>query len=162
MLAYKFLQPGARGPFSGFAWPAPAAGGPGAWVAATGGPVLCRTAVHGCLVQHLPWWIQEELWLTELVAPVTFVGHKLMAGRARLVQRVEGWDPATARAFAAACAGRASDREAEGLGAATAAYIAAHAALRTGGEAAMAAERAWQADWLKLRLDLHDEPLRAG
>ncbi|MBV8955931.1 MAG: hypothetical protein JO179_17470 [Solirubrobacterales bacterium] len=36
----------------------------------------------------------------------------------------------------------------------TTAYIAAHAALRVGGQAAYAAERAWQARWLVERLDL--------
>jgi hypothetical protein len=205
MLAYKFLLPGARGPFSGYAWPAPPAAGSGPWVAASGGPVVCRTAVHGCLVEHLPWWIQDELWLAEFAAPVTLVGHKLMAERARLVRRIDGWDPSTARDFAAACAGRARDRavealersgaaaEAEALGVcadpqhllevagalevpagarvstamagdaaaraltgptATAAYIAAHAALQIGGQAAMAAERAWQTAWLRERLDL--------
>jgi hypothetical protein len=207
MLAYKFLLPGARGPFSGYAWPVPPAGGPGPWVAASGGPVVCRTAVHGCLVEHLPWWIRDELWLAEFAAPVTPVGHKLMAERARLVRRIDGWGPSTARELAAACAGRARGRAVEALersGAAaqaealracadprqlldvagalavpagarvsmamagdaaaraltgptaTAAYIAAHAALQTGGEAAMAAERRWQADWLRVRLDLRD------
>jgi hypothetical protein len=162
MLAYKFLLPGARGPFSGYAWPVPAATGPGPWVAASDGAVACRTAVHGCLVEHLPWWIQEELWLAEFATPVTFVGHKLMARRARLVRRVDGWGPGTARELAAACAGRAGDPQAEGLGAATAAYVAAHAALRAGGEAAMAAERSWQADWLREHLALRDGTRRTG
>jgi hypothetical protein len=113
MLAYKFLLPAARGPFSAYTWPVPSAAGPGPWVAASGGPVACRTAVHGCLVEHLPWWIQDELWLAEFAAPVTLVGHKLMAERAR---RIDGWDPSTARDFAAACAGRARDRAVEALG----------------------------------------------
>jgi hypothetical protein len=47
---------------------------------------------------------------------VTLVGHKLMAERARLVRRIDGWDPSTARDFAAACAGRARDRAVEALG----------------------------------------------
>jgi hypothetical protein len=68
--------------------------------------------------------------------------------------------PAGAR-VSTAMAGDAAARALTGP-TATAAYIAAHAALHTGGETAMTAERAWQADWLKVRLDLHDEPLRAA
>jgi hypothetical protein len=213
MLAYKFLLPGARGPFSGFAWPTSRAGAPGPWVAAEGGPALCRTAVHGCLAEHLPWWIQEELWRAEFDEPATVAGHKLMAGRARLVRRVAAWDRRAAGDFAAACAARARDRAVETLDragaraaadelrrceepeelrdvaaalrppeaarisvamagdaavralmrhAATAAYIAAHAANHVGGEQAMAAERAWQGDWLRRRLDLRDEDPHGG
>jgi hypothetical protein len=205
MLAYKFLLPGARGPFSRFAWPVPGPAQPGPWVAAAGGVQLCRTAVHGCLAEHLPWWIQEELWLAEFAEPATVAGRKLMAARARLVRRVEAWDGAAAADFAAACASRARDRAvdaleragaptaaaalracarprelheaAEGLTApegarigvamagdaaaralmghaATAAYIAAHAARHADGDGAMAQERTWQADWLRARLDL--------
>jgi hypothetical protein len=68
--------------------------------------------------------------------------------------------PAGAR-VSTAMAGDAAARALTGP-TATAAYIAAHAALHVGGEAAMAAERRWQADWLKVRLDLHDEPVRAA
>ena len=35
--------------------------------------------------------------------------HKVMAPRARLLRRVDGWDPACAQRFADACAGRARD-----------------------------------------------------
>ena len=68
MRAYKFLRPGAVGPFSGHRWPVPAGGDPGAWVEAAGGPALCR-GVHGCRVADLPWWVQEELWEAEFDAP---------------------------------------------------------------------------------------------
>jgi hypothetical protein len=206
MLAYKFLLPGARGPFSGFAWPVPGAAGAGAWVASAGrGVQLCRTAVHGCVVEQLPWWIQDELWLAEFAEPATVTGHKLMAGRARLVRRIDAWDGEAGAEFAAACASRARDRAVEALEragaptaadalracagprqqheaaeqltvpedariavamagdagvralmghAATTAYIAAHAAHHADGETAMAQERAWQADWLRVRLEL--------
>ena len=42
MLAYKFLRPGAVGPFSGFVWPA------GEWVTAGDAPAPCRTGIHAC------------------------------------------------------------------------------------------------------------------
>jgi hypothetical protein len=108
MKAYKFLLPGAVGPFSGFAWPAPHGGLPGAWVEAGGDAVLCRSAIHACRLEHLPWWIQDELWEAELAEPVQQSGHKLMSVRGRLVRRVDGWDAAATRAFARACAFRAA------------------------------------------------------
>ncbi|HET9553714.1 MAG TPA: hypothetical protein VFP50_12165, partial [Anaeromyxobacteraceae bacterium] len=61
MIAYKFLAPGAVGPFSGFAWPVPSGGGPGPWVAAGAGG-----AIHACRTHHLPWWLDAELWAAEL------------------------------------------------------------------------------------------------
>jgi hypothetical protein len=118
MKAYKFLRPGAVGPFSGVTWPAPEGDRPGAWVEAIGGLVACRTAVHACRIEHLPWWIQEELWEVELAEPVRLSGHKLLAPRGRLVRRVEGWDPAGAHAFSRACARHAADRAAAALEAA--------------------------------------------
>jgi hypothetical protein len=109
MKAYKFLLRGAVGPFSDFAWPQPHGGGPGSWVAADGdAPVLCRTAVHACRAEHLPWWIQDELWEAELAEPVRAAGHKLTSPSGRLTRRVGAWDAGAARAFARACAFRAA------------------------------------------------------
>jgi hypothetical protein len=209
MRAYKFLRPGAVGPFSGHRWPVPGGGDPGAWVEAAGGPALCRGAVHGCRVADLPWWVQEELWEAEFDAPVAG-RHKIAASRGRLVRRIAAWEDAGARDFADACAWRARDHavaalERAGAGhaaaelrvctdlpaviaastalappeaarisvrmagdgairatqgaSATAAYIAAHAAAQLDGPAAPAAERAWQAAWLREALGLRDEPL---
>ena len=206
MIAYKFLRSGGVGPFSGYAWPLPPAGRPGAWVVGGAGTELCQTAVHACRVRDLPWWLQDELWEAELDGEVSAGRHKVMAPRARLVRRVEAWDAACAQRFADACAGRARDHavtaldragaseparalaacatpreiraavrtghppeaariaytmagdaaiRALGGAAVVAAYIAAHAAARVDGDGAMAAERAWQSDWLRteLRLD---------
>jgi len=108
MKAYKFLLPGAVGPFSRVVWPRPYAGMTGSWVAAEdGATVLCRTAVHACRVEHLPWWLQDDLWEIEVAEPVRLSGHKLMSPRGRLLRRVDAWDGAAARAFARACAFRA-------------------------------------------------------
>ena len=109
MLAYKFLRPGAVGPFSGFVWPA------GEWVTAGDAPAPCRTGIHGCRVEHLPWWLQDELWLAEFDEPVEDVGRKLVTARARLVSRVDAWNAETARRFGEACARRARDRAALAL-----------------------------------------------
>jgi hypothetical protein len=109
MKAYKFLAPGAVGPFSGFPWPTPAAGDPGPWVDGTPTELArCRAAVHACRVQDLPWWIQPELWEVELAEPVRQVRHKLFAPRGRLVARCAGWNAKAADAFGRACAARAA------------------------------------------------------
>ena len=110
MLAYKFLLTGAVGPFSGFAWPAP-----GEWVDGAAAPAPCRAGVHGCRVDDLPWWLQDELWVAEFDDPVTLVDRKVVSARARLVRRVDAWDAAMARDFAEACARRARDHAAAAL-----------------------------------------------
>jgi hypothetical protein len=103
MLAYKFLRPGAVGPFSGFAWPA------GRWVTAGEAPAACRTGVHGCRLADLPWWLAEELWVAEFADPVTGADRKIVARRARLGERVGAWDDDASREFAEACARRAQE-----------------------------------------------------
>jgi hypothetical protein len=206
VIAHKFLAAGGLGPFSRYPWPLPRPGRPGAWVVAGGGALVCHDAVHACRIGDLPWWLHDELWEAELDGAVTAGRHKVMAPRARLLRRVDGWGPACAQRFADACAGRARDHavtalqragafeparalaacatpreiratvrtgrppevariahtmagdaaiRALGGAAVVAAYIAAHAAVRVDGDGAMAAERAWQSDWLRteLRLD---------
>jgi len=176
MKAYKFLLPGAVGPFSGFAWPTPDGEAPGPWVGGVGaGLVRCRNAIHACRVLDLPWWIEAELWTVELAEPVRQVRHKLFAPQGRLLALCERWDALAAEAFARSCAAHAAAHAAataEALGAsapaarlvatmagdaaqcartglpATAAYVAAHAAGQAGGEASMAAERRRQSAWL--------------
>ena len=94
MNAYKFLRPGAIGPFSGIAWTTE-------WIAPEGG-------VSACERRHLPLWIWEELWVIELGDDVESRGHKLRAPRARLAQRIDAWSADTAKSFARACARRAA------------------------------------------------------
>jgi hypothetical protein len=109
VIAYKFLCAGGVGPFSRHAWPLPSADRPGAWVTAPAEPTLCATAVHGCRVADLPWWLQDELWEAEFDGAVATGRHKISAARARLLRPVEGWDRACAQRFADACALRARD-----------------------------------------------------
>jgi len=176
--ALKFLRAGAVGPFSGAAWPAPGAGGPGAWLEAGGAPSLCRSGVHACRPADLPLWICEELWRVELGGEAVAAPGKLVAPRGRLLGRVGAWDAAAADDLASACAARAAVLGDAGDGyaadaagcardasrrdgapafaaAATCAYIAAHAAAAAAGDPdAYAAERAWQAAWMAERLGL--------
>ena len=60
-LAYKFLGPDRVGRFSGFRWPEA-----GQWVKAAVDPALCRSGIHACRTEDLPWWLDQELWLIEL------------------------------------------------------------------------------------------------
>jgi hypothetical protein len=134
MIAYKCLCAGGVGPFSRFAWPQPRDGAPGPWVVAPGGAERCRSAVHACRVQDLPWWLQDELWEAELDGEPSTGRHKVMAPRARLLRRVDAWDAACAQRFADACARRARDHAATALARAgasdAAAALRACAALR--------------------------------
>src|SRR3954454_381741 len=103
MIAYKFLCAGGLGPFSRYAWPLPRGERPGAWVIAPGDATMCATAVHGCRLADLPWWLQDELWEAEFDGALATGCHKISAPRARLLRRVEAWDPDCAQRFADAC-----------------------------------------------------------
>lgn len=163
MKAYKFLCAGGGAPFTGVAWPRPEGSAPGGWLEA--GPIdPCRRGVHACLIEDLPYWIQDELWEVELGGEVRRVGEKLVAERGRLVGRVDSWNAETAGAFARDCvartvelaarepavAGHATDAEknaAKGNAAVTG-FIASRAAELAGGIDAYEAERSRQAAWL--------------
>jgi hypothetical protein len=100
VIAFKFLQAGRVAPFSGETWPEDGL------VEATGPLVPCRNGVHGCRLEHLPYWLDEELWEIELEGEVVEDELKLLGRRGRLVQRIDAWDEETRRAFAQMCLGR--------------------------------------------------------
>lgn len=177
MLAYKFLRPGAVGPFSGLSWPTPADGREADWVhAGDGDPMLCRAGVHACDGPDLPYWLCEELWVVELDGTVERRRSKLVATAGRLVERVERWDEAAALDFMCETvkAIRAMDRggyateaeifcegdagRADPFGAAAlSTMIAVEAAEQAGGHEAVRAERTRQAAWLAARLGIAAE-----
>jgi len=161
MIAFKWLARGAVAPFTGVQWlrggfvSAPAGGAEG-------------SGVHACRIAHLPWWIDAELWRVELEGAVIERETQLEARRTRLLDQVTAWN---ADAFAQACTGRAAAFAAGSATpelveyaalagkseAATAAYIAAVAAVAARGtETAFAEERTWQANWLASALDLRE------
>jgi hypothetical protein len=182
VLAWKFLRPGAVGPFSRLAWPLPEDGEAGRWVGSGGRDVaLCLGGVHACRVGDLPLWIAAELWRIELDGPIVEGETKVVGSAGRLVARVAAWDAdvalecsgaaargvrqlATRRAGEPAFDGYAGDAQTYGLGpgaqrspfraAAVAGFIAAQAARAAGGPAAEHAERARQSTWLASRLGL--------
>jgi hypothetical protein len=166
--AYKCLRPGRIGPFSGFSWPV------GAWVEAEDSE-LCLRGIHACRTEDLPYWLTEELWEIELDGEVERQPRKLVAGRGRLVHRIETWTPAVAGRFAEACAVRTEERAARTTGehsgrlaelagdaAANSArgesvllgFIAARAAEVDAGVDGYAEERRAQARWLASELGL--------
>lgn len=107
MIAFKFLSPGAIGPFSGFRWPTPERGGPGAWVEAPRGDL--DRGIHGCRLEHLPYWFDDELWRVELTDPATDLELQVVSRRGRLVEHLAGWDAAAQRRLAEASAWRTRD-----------------------------------------------------
>jgi hypothetical protein len=106
MRAYKFLDAGAVGPFTGFHWPLP--GARDAWVAAPRNAAEERW-VHACRPGDLPYWLGDELWAVELEAPVREAIRQVASPRARLVGHVAGWDHVAKRDLAEACAWRARE-----------------------------------------------------
>ncbi|HEX9289400.1 MAG TPA: hypothetical protein VF904_07755 [Anaeromyxobacteraceae bacterium] len=108
MIAYKFLSPGAVAPFTGFHWPVPGPSGAGAWVEAP--DELPLHGIHACRVADLAFWLDTELWRTELADPVVDAQRQIVGSRGRLLERISGWDEGMARTFAEACAWRARDR----------------------------------------------------
>jgi hypothetical protein len=163
--AYKFLRAGAVGPFTGYRWE------PGRWVeadAAAPSLSLCRSGVHACRVDDLPFWTNDELWEVELDGEVVAAGHKVVAPRGRIVRRVEAWSSAAAQQLADEAAARArsladarprdamarayaedAERRAGQGKAYVATFIAAVAAEYAGGPPGRDAERAAQADWFR-------------
>jgi hypothetical protein len=101
MTAYwKFLRPGRVSPFVGYRWPEP-----GVWLEA-GAVDPCRQGIHACRTADLPYWLLDELWQVELAGPVLATAAKVVAGRARLVAPVAGWDRVAAGDFGRACVAR--------------------------------------------------------
>jgi len=173
MKAYKFLASGAIAPFSGFAWPTPDGDRPGAWVEAGGPLAPCERGAHVCRPIDLAHWLHEELWELEVDGDRIDAIDGLIAQRARLVRRVDGWHQGGAARFGEACARHAAEVVDAASGSAGAdvrgylddaamaaqsgypavgAFAAALAVARVGDRAdagaAFRRERAWQSAWI--------------
>ena len=135
MLAYKFLDAG-RSPFTGWWWEPPAGGQPGPWLEVSGRLELCVNGLHACTVAQLAPWMTTELWVVELAGEIVERELALVASRARLVEPVLAWDEAARVRFAGHCAARArqfgTDRESAAV------LVEAIAAMAAGGRAAAA------------------------
>jgi hypothetical protein len=176
MIAYKFLAPGAVGPFTGQAWPIPRDSAPGEWVSADGELEPCRAGVHAATVAALSAWIDEELWQVELGGASVEFGTVIVAERGRLVRSITGWDAEAKGDFAQACAARVREHVARAPGdelmaaraasadatarepksvkdVALVAFMARHVASRLDRNG-FSSERARQGTWLAERLGL--------
>jgi len=172
-IAYKFLARGARGPVTGLAWPTV-----GRWLEASGPVSLCRDGVHACRADQLAYWLHEELWRVELDGEQIDGPDCVVAGRGRLVQRVDAWSEAGgAQRFAVAVRDHAASlvaarpdlqgyvddsswhvqhgaSESPALAALCAAMAVAKTASDIDLEAAYRRERAWQSDWIVREMNL--------
>ncbi len=108
MLAYKVLNEG-RSDFTGFHWPLPDAGKPGAWVTAEGELALCHNGIHAATIEQLPHWLGMELWEIELAGEIRHEEAALLASSARLTARVPAWDEPMRQRFARWCLERAQE-----------------------------------------------------
>jgi hypothetical protein len=176
---FKFLERGARGSISRFAWPLPTEQAAGAWVEVSGPLALCTRGIHACRSHELARWLDDELWLIELGAERLEGVHAVLAARARLLRKVDAWDPACAARFAEAAYEHAADaaggdlvREAQIApylatkayhlprgNTALAAFCSAMTVARLYGgdhfaQAGYEAERLWQSAWLARELKL--------
>ena len=169
-IAYKFTQAGGRSPFTGFQWPM------SEWVEAEGDIGLCFNGIHACRAEALPRWINEELWRVEVENISEEHEGVIVARRARMLERIDGWNPDTSRELARSCAVRArqiADEYPDPLiramaddvagisegpdpsATALSMYCTAHAADLTVPDGYID-ERRRQAEWLRERLRLND------
>ena len=167
MIAYKFLTPEATSPFTGFRWDVPDSG-PGRWIEAPVEP--CRSGIHACRRDDLPFWLGRMLYEVELSGEIVAEPTKLIASRARLLRRIGAWDDRLRDAYTRMCADRAHEL-AVGMspplgdwdavvepsipeGPALLGFVAARIAEERGGRSAYHEERGRQARWLAQRLAL--------
>ena len=108
MIALKFLARGAVGPFTGFHWPTPSPSAPGEWIEASPEKLPAR-GIHACLIEHLSYWLEDELWEIELGQVVRRAPTQLVASRGRLVRQVIGWTISLGQQLGQACATRVRD-----------------------------------------------------
>jgi hypothetical protein len=170
MATYKFLAKGALGTLSGFAWPVPGGGLPGAWVEVTGPLAPCASGIHVCRPVDLAHWIHDELWEIESDGDPIDGVDCLVVPRGRLVRRIDAWSDGGGRRFSEACIAHAETasgasqaphvREwlddarfmaANGylaLAAFTAAFAVGRAHVDGPREDAYRRERAWQSAWI--------------
>src|SRR6266516_3328753 len=106
MKGSKFLTADGEGLFSRFAWPLPN-GRPGRWVESEIEP--CRSGIHACRKDDLPYWIAPALYEIEVDAPIEAHAIKVVAGRGRLLRRIDAWDAATRHAYGQMCFARAHE-----------------------------------------------------
>ncbi len=163
VIAYKFLNEGGVGPFTGFRWPVDE------WIEAEAAEA-CRAGIHACRIHDLPIWMGRELWEIHLDGEIVEQERKLVAIRGRLIRRLEGWNGALIAEFGRFCSHRTRrsvgflpvlsgyvvdvERMVADGRVPLAAFAAARAAERRDGPTGYEREREAQAGWLAERLGL--------
>jgi hypothetical protein len=170
MMTHKFLAKGAVGPLSGFAWPVPSQGAPGAWVEAAGPLTVCAHGIHLCRPFELAHWLHDELWEVEAEGDAVDGVDCIVVPRARLLRRVDAWSGAGGRSFAGACVERAASHAGSdpagqvrallddarflanagyvALAAFTAAVVVSRSADEATADGVYRRERGWQSAWI--------------
>ena len=108
MEAFKFLDRAGVSTLTGYRWPLPSGRAPGPWVEAVA-VRPCHAGIHACTEAHLAYWIAERLWVVELDGETLPAEHKIVAGRGRLVRRVDSWHSRIRAELAADVAWRSRD-----------------------------------------------------
>lgn len=85
-------------------WNLPIGDQPGHWMPDIPDPLPCIRGYHLCRPSDLVQWIGPAIWTAEADGEILPAGNKVVAGRARLLRRVEIWTTRTAGLFAADCA----------------------------------------------------------
>lgn len=174
MRLFKFLERGAKGPLTGFVWT------PHVWVETSGPLASCESGAHLLRPQDLAHWTHHELWRAECDGEWIEGTDCVVARRARITDRIDGWSGRDGERFAQACHDRLGARLAlateaparehlanyqwavswhiERRNIAMAGYVSALglAQLATGEPRVEAyrRERAWQSEWLTRELRL--------
>jgi hypothetical protein len=171
---FKFLERGAKGPLTGFVWT------PNVWIQASGPLAPCANGAHLLRPRDLSHWLHQELWRAELDGEWLEGPDCVLAQRARITERIDGWSGRDGERFAQACHDRLGARLAvttepaarehltnyqwavnwhiERKNSAMAGYVSALALAQLANDEprteAYRRERAWQSDWLVRELRL--------
>jgi hypothetical protein len=76
------------------------------WRNVKGELVACENGLHLCRRQDLIYWLGPVIWRAEIDGELIEANDKVVARRARVVERLDTWNERTARLFAADCAER--------------------------------------------------------
>jgi len=74
------------------------------WRSVRGNLVPCENGLHLCRRQDLTMWLGPVIWRAEVDGEVIEANDKVVARKARVVERLDTWNERIARLFAADCA----------------------------------------------------------
>lgn len=100
---YKVLDGTGRSVHGGdMQWPLPHDGKPGAWTPKITDLIPCKRGYHVCTLDQLPRWLTTiGLWECEIQGEIINHDDKTVVESARLIRRVNQWNPRTVRLLTA-------------------------------------------------------------